>query len=555
MPDNKYQPRVAYFCMEYGLNEDLPIYAGGLGVLAGDILKEAHDSQLPLIGIGILWKEGYTSQYIDELGWPYDKPAAFDRDLLHDTGVIIHVIVRGEDVPVKIWRVDAYDNAPLYLLDTALAGSNHGWITNRLYGGVEQDRVAQEIVLGIGGVRALEALGHTIDVYHFNEGHAVLAGVELIRRKMARGKTFRQALDATRREVVFTTHTPVLAGNETHDHGLLQYMGAYNGLSKEDMIAIGGEPFNMTVAGMRLAHITNGVSKLHSITARSMWSDVDDRAPIVGITNGVHIKTWMHPNILKAYLANQDLWKPHMEAKKELLQVIAKRVGVRLNPQFLVIGFARRAAVYKRPEFIFHRMDIIEPLLSSGRVQMIFAGKAHPQDDAGKHVLNKVVQVSREFPESVVFLENYDMELGRLLTTGCDVWLNNPQRPLEASGTSGIKSALNGGLNLSVLDGWWLEGCKHGTNGWQFGGGYEGELQSKYDLASLYEILLEEVIPTYYEQPEKWQTMMRAAVDTAYHRFSAERMLAEYYNIMYQPSRTAKLIEEQIAEAFLEARI
>ena len=555
MPDHKYQPRVAYFCMEYGLSEDLPIYAGGLGILAGDILKGAHDAKLPLIGVGILWKEGYTSQFIDERGWPYDKPTAYDRDLLHDTGIVVHVIIRGEEVPVRVWRVDAYDNAPLYLLDTALPGSSYGWITNRLYGGSDHDRIAQEIVLGIGGVRALEALGHTIDVYHFNEGHAVLAGIELIRQKMAKGKSFQRALEATRREVVFTTHTPVMAGNEAHDHGLLQYVGAYNGLSREQMERIGGDPFNMTVAGMRLARMANGVSKLHGMTARSMWCDIDDRAPIVAITNGVHVDTWMHPSVRRAYAANLGIWSPHMEAKKELLQTIAKRAGVQLNPQFMLIGFARRAAVYKRPEFIFHRMDIIEPLLASGRVQMVFSGKAHPRDESGKQVLSKVVEMTRRFPQSVVFLENYDMELGRLLTAGCDVWLNNPQRPLEASGTSGIKAALNGGLNLSVLDGWWLEGCQHGINGWQFGGGYEGELQSKYDLVSLYEVLLEEVIPTYYEHPHKWQKMMRAAVDTAYHRFSTKRMLAEYYNVLYQPSRTAKLLEEEVREATVGSRV
>ena len=551
MSYSKYQPRVAYFCMEYGLGEDLPIYAGGLGILAGDILKTAHDLKLPFVGVGILWKEGYTSQFVDEHGWPYDKPATYARDVLQDTGIVVYVNIRQDEVPIRVWRVDAYDNAPLYLLDATIPGSDYHWVTQRLYGGEAQDRIAQEIVLGIGGVRALEALGHTVDVYHFNEGHAVLAGVELIRQKMAQGQSFEQALAATRREVVFTTHTPVMAGNETHDHGLLQYMGAYNGLSWEQMRRIGGDPFNMTVGGMRLAHIANGVSKLHGITTRSMWSDIDDRAPIVAITNGVHLDTWMHPSIRRAYMSNLGLWNAHMEAKRELLQTIAKRTGVELNPQFMVMGFARRAALYKRPEFIFHRMDIMEPLLNSGRVQMVFSGKSHPKDESGKLVLSKIVEMSRRFPRSVVFLENYDMKLGRLLTAGCDVWLNNPQRPLEASGTSGIKAALNGCLNFSVLDGWWLEGCQHGINGWQFGGGYEGGLQSKYDLASLYEVLLEEVIPTYYENPVQWQTMMRAAIDTAYHRFSSRRMLAEYYNVMYQPSRTAKLLEDEAEIAAL----
>ena len=540
------QPRVAYFCMEYGLDEDLPIYAGGLGILAGDILKTAYDLRLPFIGVGIRWKEGYTTQLINEQGWPYDQPATYTKDILQDTGIIVHVTIRGDLVPVRVWRVDCFRNAPLYLLDTAVPGSSYDWATRRLYGGSSQDRIAQEIVLGIGGIRALEALGHKVDVYHFNEGHAVLAGIELIRRKKAAGKTFENALDATRRGVVFTTHTPVMAGNEEHEHELLRYMGAYDGLSWEEMRRIGDDPFNMTVAGLRLAHVANGVSKLHGMTARAMWSDKDDRAPIVSITNGVHIATWMHPSIHQAYKANLSLWAPHLQAKRELLEVIAKRTGVYLNSQSLLIGFARRAALYKRPDLIFKRMDIMGPLLESGRVQLVFSGKAHPQDESGKHLVSTIAKTAQDFPQSVVFLENYDMQLGRLLTAGCDVWLNNPQRPLEASGTSGIKAALNGCLNLSVLDGWWLEACQHGINGWQFGGGYEGPNQVKYDLASLYEVLLQEVIPTYYENPTKWRNMMQASANMAYHRFSSQRMLTEYYNIMYQPSRTANLVTEEI---------
>ncbi|NMB45408.1 MAG: alpha-glucan family phosphorylase [Firmicutes bacterium] len=551
MTYDKYRPRVAYFCMEYGLDESLPIYAGGLGVLAGDILKTAFDLKLPFIGIGILWKEGYTTQLINEHGWPYDRPATYTRDTLQDIGITIHITIRGEQVPVRVWRVDSFGNAPLYLLDTAVPGSSYDWVTRRLYGGTPQDRIAQEIVLGIGGIRALEALGHTVDVYHFNEGHAVLAGIELIRRKKAKGLTFDEALEATRREVVFTTHTPVMAGNEEHEHSLLRYMGAYDGLSWEEMRRIGDEPFNMTVAGLRLAHLANGVSKLHGMTARAMWSDKDDRAPIVAITNGVHVDTWMHPNMRRAYESRLGLWAPHTQAKRELLQAIAKRTGVQLNPQSLLIGFARRAAMYKRPDLIFQRMDIIGPLLESGRVQMVFSGKTHPQDESSKHLVSKITEITQYFPQSVVFLENYDMELGRLLTAGCDVWLNNPQRPLEASGTSGIKAALNGCLNLSVLDGWWIEGCQHGVNGWQFGGGYEGHNQSQYDLASLYEMLLQEVLPTYYENPSRWQNMMLASINTAYHRFSSQRMLTEYYNILYQPSRTVKLLAEEIEQVMI----
>lgn len=545
MRNNKHQPRVAYFCMEYGLSADFPIYAGGLGILAGDILKTARDMELPMVGIGILWREGYSHQFVDDNGWPRDYPAFYEADFLQDTGVTVRVRIRGYNTPIKVWKVESFHNAPLYLLDTNVPGSDYGWITRRLYYGAGQDRVAQEMVLGIGGIRALRALGIPVDVYHFNEGHAVLAGIELIREKMQVGLSFDEALAATRKEVAFTTHTPVMAGNESHDHGLLTHMEAYNELSWQQMNRIGGDPFNMTVAGLRLSQIANGVSKLHGITARAMWSDYDDISPIIAITNGVHRGTWMHPEIRRAYERGLSLWPAHMQAKKELLDAIEQRQGVRLDPDTLLIGFARRAAPYKRAGLIFSHMDVIGPLLSSGRVQLVFAGKAHPGDEGGNHLISHIVDVSRRFPQAVVFLENYDMRLGQLLTAGCDVWLNNPQRPLEASGTSGMKAAMNGVLNLSVLDGWWPEACHHGVNGWQFGGGYEGPHQTKYDAASLYEVLLEEVIPAYYRNRLKWKQMMHASVETAYHRFSSERMLVEYFNMMYQPARTAKLLEEE----------
>lgn len=538
-------PRVAYFCMEYGLHESFPIYAGGLGILAGDTIKSARDLNLPFIGIGILWKEGYTAQFIGEGNWPYDEFPSVDMPFLQDTGVQISVSIQGADVQAKVWKTQAFGNAPLYLLDTGFPGSQFSWITKRLYGGSAEDRVAQEILLGIGGIKAIRALNLDIEVYHFNEGHAALAGLELIREKMAQGLSYRDAWEETQNEIVFTTHTPVMAGNESHHHDLLHRMGAYNGLNYEQMSTIGGDPFSMTAAGLRLSRIANGVSKLHGLTARSMWQDISEHAPIMAITNGVHQRTWQREEIRQAYEEKASLWQAHQQAKRALLAEVTKRNGVSLDPDKLLIGFARRAAPYKRSNLIFSKPEIIGPLLAERRIQLIFSGKAHPDDHAGKSIISNVVNMSRRYPESVIFLENYDMEIGRLLTSGCDLWLNNPKRPLEASGTSGMKAALNGVLNFSILDGWWPEGCEHGVNGWQFAGGYDGPGQENHDLVSLYEVLLNEIIPTYYHDRGRWQRMMRASIEMATGLFTADRMLREYYNLMYWPAAEAKRLRKQ----------
>lgn len=536
---------VAYFCMEYGLDEKLPLYAGGLGVLAGDHLKSAYDLDIPLVGIGLLWNEGYSSQEIRD-GWPHDKATEYDRDVLEDTGEQITVYVRGAEIPIKIWRTTAFGNAPLYLLDANVPGSDFWWVTKRLYGGMNQDRVAQEIVLGIGGVRALRKLGIEVDVYHFNEGHAVLAGVELIREKMKDGTSFEEAWDATRNEVVFTTHTPVPAGNEYHDHSLLQYMGAYNGLSYEQMEALGGDPFGMTVAGLRLSRKTNAVSKLHGITSRQMWSDVEERSPIIAITNGAHAPTWQDGNIRKSLTSDVALWRAHMEAKQRLIRFIKDRTGVTLDERRMLMGFARRAAAYKRSDLIFQRPEVIDPLLESGQLQLVFAGKAHPSDEAGKRILSHLISMTERFPETVIFLPNYDMEVARHLITGCDVWLNNPKRPLEASGTSGMKAAMNGVLNLSILDGWWPEGCWHGSTGWQIGGGYEGPGQDQHDLVSLYDVLINEVMVTYYEDRPKWIHMMRESIEMACTQFTTDRMVRDYYNLLYLPAASTQRVTSAV---------
>ncbi|MGV8982253.1 alpha-glucan family phosphorylase [Clostridium sp.] len=531
-------PRVAYFCMEYGLNSDFKAYAGGLGILAGDHLKGAKDLNLPLVGIGLKWKQGYTEQLIDENGKVYDTYHNYNYDFLQDTGVKVTVKIRKLDVVCKVWKLEEFGNNPLYLLDTDIPENGDNWITGQLYGWFGEERIAQEIVLGIGGVKALRALDIPIDVYHFNEGHAALAATELIKEKMQSGSTFEESWTRTRTEVVFTTHTPIVEGNESHDVSKLEYMGAFNGLTREQMIRIGGEPFNMTVAGLRLSRKSNAVAKLHMETANKMWRTVAGRSEIIGITNGIHKPSWVDGRITDAYEDNGDLWKVHQIVKKELIEFIRERTNVELDADKLLIGFSRRAAPYKRSDLIFTDEEIISPFLKSGKVQIVFSGKAHPLDDTGKEIVAKLVRMMKKYPNSVVFLENYDMNIGRMLTRGSDIWLNNPRRPLEASGTSGMKAAMNGVLNCSILDGWWPEACNDGVNGWQFGDAVglddlSPEELDKHDTQALYDTLINRVMTTYYENREKWVEMMRESIKTTSYEFSVERMLDEYYNKMY----------------------
>ena len=537
MKQNTELPRVAYFCMEYGLNASLPIYAGGLGVLAGDYLKAANDLYLPMVGIGILWRHDYTEQFVGEDGWPYDIYPNYDYDFVKDTGITIAVQVEGKDVTCKVRLVDQYGNVPLYLLDTNFPGSAHGWITNKLYGGGTHERIAQEILLGIGGVRLLRALNIDVDVYHFNEGHALFAGIELMREKMAEGHSFDDSWRSTRRQVVFTTHTPVEAGNEKHNHGELQQMSAYNGLDYQQMVRLGGDPFNMTEAALRLCTVANAVSNLHGHTARMMWRHVADTAPIISITNGVHVPTWQSPDIHRAFKAGNDLWQPHMKAKMELVEFARKHTDARINPEALIVGFARRAAGYKRSDLIFRDTEVVDPLLREGKMQLIFSGKAHPNDQEGKRIIRDLVLMDRKYKNSVVFLENYNMEIAQLMIRGCDVWLNNPVRPLEASGTSGMKAAMNGVLNLSVVDGWVGEGPQHGISGWLLDihhGHNDPEQQNVHDLQALYKVLFNDVIPTYYNNKSRWVDMMRASIDMSHYKFSSARMIREYYESMYR---------------------
>ena len=533
-------PRVAYFSMEFGLDDSLKLYAGGLGILAGDHLKGAHDLGLPLVGIGILWRQGYVRQTIDPDGQPADtyRSHAYPADVVVDTGVEVTVPIQGDDVRVKVWKVEAFGNAPLYLLDTDLPGNAHRETTWQLYGGSPEVRVAQEVVLGIGGVRALRALGIAVDVYHFNEGHALLAAVELVREKTADGSSTEAAMAATREEVVFTTHTPIPAGNETHPVDRLTYVGADMGLGAEWLEALGGSPFNMTVGALRTARAANAVAQLHGETARDMWKGIDGAPRIGAITNGIHVPTWVDPAILDAAESGTDeaLWDAHQANKRALIAHVEAATGTRLREDRLLVGFGRRAVGYKRPGLIFEDDATVGPLLREGRLQLVFSGKSHPLDAEGRAIVAGLVEKAQDFGNAVAFVPDYSMATGAAMTRGADVWLNNPRRPKEASGTSGMKAAMNGVLNASVLDGWWPEACQDGVNGWDIGGGFETDDEAAldaHDRTALVEVVAGKVLPLYETDRPGWIRMMRASVATTRDAFSVERMLREYVAQLY----------------------
>ena len=521
-------PRIAYFCMEFGLHESFPIYSGGLGVLAGDFIKSARDLNLPVVAIGLRWARGAGIQHVGPGGEPSLEYHEYEHGFLNDTGVRVRVRVHGREVQCLVSVTDRFGHVPLYLIEPMREEDR--WITHHLYEAGSEVRIAQEMLLGIGGLRALNWLGIPISTYHFNEGHAVFAGIEMVAEQMAGGRTFPDAWARTRERIVFTTHTPVKAGNEEHALADLRRMGASVELSDAEMRLFGGDPFNMTVAGLRLSRRANAVSKLHGVTARAMWANVADAAPIVAVTNGVHAPTWQAPSIRAAAGDAGRLWVAHLELKRALVAAIETRSGQRLDPESLLIGFARRAAGYKRSDLMVRDEERLARLLERHPVNLVFAGRPHPDDQIGKSIVARVVQAARRHPGRVVFLENHDMELARLLTRGCDVWLNNPTRPLEASGTSGMKAGLNGVLNLSILDGWWPEACRHGVNGWAIGD--EGSGDDARDLDSLYATLEGDVLPAWADRA-RWIAMMRASITTIEEGFTSDRMVRDYFSTLY----------------------
>jgi len=524
-------PVVAYFCMEFGLHESFPIYSGGLGVLAGDFLKSAGDLGLPVVGVGLRWERGYATQRIGPDGAPVNEFPVYAPPPLTDTGVRVQVRVRGRPVECAVWRDDQHARAPLFLLEPT--GREHRWITRRLYDTAPDARIAQEMLLGIGGMRALHWLGLPVRSYHFNEGHAVFAGIEAIASGMATGLAFEDAWSAARLRLAFTTHTPVPAGNEVHEIAQLRRLGASCELSDAELAAVGGSPFSMTVAGLRLAGRANAVSELHARTAQAMWAGVSHAAPIVAITNGVHAGSWQDARVRAAYPDPDRVQVAHAAMKAELGELVAARCGVQLDPEPLWIGLARRAAGYKRNDLILRDPARLGELIDDGRVRLIFSGKAHPDDPHGARMVATLAQAARAHPGRIVFIENYDMGVGRVLTRGCDVWLNTPVRPLEASGTSGMKAMMNGVLHLSVPDGWWPEACEHGRNGWSIGDGREGDDADARDLVELHRLIREEVLPAYADSG-RWAQMMVRAIETTQERFSSHRMARDYFSKLYR---------------------
>ncbi len=596
-------PETAYFCMEYGLHESLSLYSGGLGVLAGDHAKAASDLGLPFTAIGLFLREGYFRQSFNANGWqestyPVLDPAKHPVSLVSEGGgdpLTVPVHVGTHKLQVRAWKV-ALGHTDLYLLDTDFDANpeKHRPLTRRLYQGGNYERIRQELVLGIGGLRMLRALGGEPDVYHANEGHCAFLMLELLRERLEAGDELEAAEEWVRDHSVFTTHTPVMAG---HDHFkpdlFTEAMAGFRDqihLSNHDLLGYGRvhpedheETFTMTVLGLKLSRAANGVSKLNGHVARQQWQDLYpdrslDEVPIDSITNGVHLPTWTagptrdfladHIDVDLtqsqdpddwdglADLSDETLWNYRCMLRERLVDYVEAKVQEQslpmnpdLDPEALTIGFARRFATYKRAPLIFRDRERARALFADADrpIQLLYAGKAHPADDAGKRFIQRIYEISQAegFEGKVIFLEGYDMEIGRMLTSGCDIWLNNPRRPLEASGTSGQKVAAHGGLNLSVLDGWWPEGY-NGRNGWAIGpeptgdyGEADPEVQDEQDAASLYQQLEEGVIPTFYDRdadglPADWIDMMREAMTGLPAPFSAKRMVRDYVEEMYR---------------------
>jgi starch phosphorylase len=546
---------VAYFSMEFGIHERLPIYSGGLGVLAGDHLKAAASLGVPLVGVGLLYTGGYFRQGVDKAGRQTEDYQPTDPEAvgLVREDVTVTVDLDGTPIEAAVWRKDVTSEVgtvPLYLLEV-------DWLTDALYGGDREHRIRQELLLGVGGVRALAALGIRPNVFHLNEGHSAFLQIERVRSLVTDGLDTDEALERVRRSSVFTTHTPVPAGNEVFDEKLVvRYVGslaAEAGLDAERLLELGRfgeEPgFGLTPFALRLSAFANGVSDLHGEVARDMWASLwPGEEPRIGhITNGVHIGTWLEPALAEllryagvrpeaaldeanweaAREAPSDaVWRVHTAAKARLTE------SAGIDRHLLTIGFARRFATYKRAGLVF---SDVERLLALP-IQIVVAGKAHPQDAAGKDVMQEIVRLARSTRAQgrVVFLENYDMGVARALVRGCDVWLNTPRRPLEASGTSGMKAAVNGVLNLSVLDGWWAEGYSPDV-GWAI----DGE-SDEADREQLYRLLEEEVVPIYTDDRERWVWMMKESIAQLAPRFSMQRAVAEYVDRFYLAALSAQ---------------
>ncbi|MBN1620098.1 alpha-glucan family phosphorylase [candidate division WOR-3 bacterium] len=607
---------IAYFSMEFGLNDCLPLYSGGLGVLSGDHLKSSSELGIPLVGVGLLYGQGYLTQYLSNDGWQHEVYAENDFSNMpvrivngqDDNPLKISVKMAEKEVMAEIWETDV-GNIRLFLLNTNIEENDSfgKYITEKLYGGDNDMRIKQEILLGIGGLKALRAMDINPTVVHMNEGHSAFIVLERIRGLMKEnGLSYSQAKLLSASSCVFTTHTPVPAGNEVfHPDMIEHYIGYIReeiGVTKEELFSLGkqnpknsSENFGMTVFALKNSHYCNGVSKLHASVSRSMWSalwqGIDaDEVPITHITNGINPNSWTSGEMQQLFLRyigpkmleepenqkiwervlgipDNELWRTHERRRERLVAFIRRRLKKQLtergasakeieeadevlNPDTLTIGFARRFATYKRASLILSDLNRISKILTDKErpVQLIFAGKAHPRDDAGKEIIKHLYQVSKmpNLKNHIVFIENYDMNVARYMVQGCDIWLNTPRKPLEASGTSGMKVCFNGGLNLSVLDGWWNE-AYNGKNGWSIGRGevyMDYKAEDEVESSSLYDTLENDVILKFYNigrdgLPREWIKMMKESMRTLCPVFNTNRMIYEYTEKSYIPAHNS----------------
>lgn len=528
-------PNVAYFSMEIAIDQSLATYSGGLGFLAGSHMQSAGYLQMPMVGVTMLWSFGYYDQRIDENG---NVEVAYIRkhyDFLTDINISTTINVFGEDVIVKAYKVEGelFGTCPIYLLTTDIDG-NSEWarkISHKLYDGDEKIRVAQETVLGIGGIRVLQAVGYNFDVIHLNEGHALPAAFELLRQ-------YGGDLKAVRQKTVFTTHTPVPAGNEVHWVDTLMEAGFFAGATRETAVELGGENFSLTVAALRMSRIANAVSQLHGLVANKMWEWVKGRCHIRAITNAVNLHYWQDQRMAEAKTYD-ELLSAKREMKQELFQYISDTQGKRFDPDVLTITWARRFADYKRAWLILMDEDRISKLLNANKVQLIFAGKFHPDDAMGKETFNNILRKSYNM-KNVVVLPGYELALSAKLKKGSDIWLNTPTRPLEASGTSGMSANMNGAVHFSIYDGWTVEGTFPGINGYTVEyPGLDDDIpwQERHwkDHRFIMNTLENEIIPTYYDNKQEWARLMRQAIRTAEGYFNSDRMVIEYFNRIYKP--------------------
>ena len=608
---------VAYFSAEFGLHESLRIYSGGLGILAGDHMKSASDLGVPLVGVSLFYRQGYFRQHISSDGWQQEQYPTYDpaklpmRPVVDKKGkpVMLSVEIGGAVVSFRAWEV-AVGRVSVFLLDTDLPVNQqfHRDLTAHVYGGDQSNRIAQEILLGIGGVRLLRGLGLKPSVFHMNEGHSAFLTLELLREQILANKKRDQAEAYVRKHCVFTTHTPVPAGHDRFDWGLMEAnlssFAGPAGLSLEEVMRYGRvhpdnaqEPFTMTALALRMSRNANGVSELHGGVSREMWKELYpgvpvEKVPIGHVTNGIHVLGWASPTAMEFWTnklgprwigklqdkkfwreatspkktSDADLWLLRRTLRRQLVEFVRKRLRDQhmlhggatismfdsvLSPDALTIGFARRFATYKRAPLLFRDLEWALRILTDEKrpVQIIFAGKAHPRDDAGKHLIREIVNHARrhELFGKVIFLENYDINVARYLVSGCDVWLNTPRRPLEASGTSGMKITIHGGLHCSTMDGWWRE-AYDGRNGWKIGEDTSvdnEQEQDDMDAASLRAVMEGEMLPLFYERgkdgiPHAWLKRVRHAMETIIPVFNTDRMVAEYVREYYVPHERKK---------------